>query len=203
MSQGHNDALRVEAMVQRAAVACDGYAMGVHTATTGPLLSWWVRVILPEGATASPGPETSWDPNINLATGAPQPVAAHSHGTAWLAITGTQHAPRSVQVTAIDDQGRTHLVPVVQVLANHPRTGQPTPTSQQNWPSSTGLLDGNSAAGSGGGGGGGGQYSCDLYVDLQKSIVTHRLTSDAGGGSGGGGGSTHNQENHHYRGQYE
>src|SRR5699024_12736150 len=65
-----------------------------------------------------------------------------------------------------------HALPLL--LANHPRTGQPTPTSQQNWPSSTGLLEGNNEAGAGGGGGGGGQYSCDLYVDLQKSIVTHR-----------------------------
>lgn len=194
MSQEPN---QVEAMVQRAALVPDGYAMAIHVATTIAVQSWQARVIMPQQAQADPGPGTTWGDNI--AAGAPQELRPGGHGTAWLGITGTQDAPQYVQVTAIDQDGREHHAPVAQVMVTDPHTRKPRQSTEQDWSGSTRLTEQGNHSGGGGGGGGGGQYTCDLYIDMERRIVTHRITSDAGGGGGSGGGSAQGEYSDHYR----
>lgn len=195
MAQEHTH--QVEAMVQRAALVPDGYAMAIHVATTIAVQSWQARVIMPQQAQVDPGPGTAWGDNI--ASGAPQTIRPGGHATAWLGITNTQDAPHYVQVTATDHHGNEHPAPVAQVMVTDPHTGQPRTSTEQDWPGSTRMGGQETGSGGGGGGGGGGQYTCDLYVDMERRIVTHRITSDAGGGGGSGGGSAQGEYSDHYR----
>jgi len=188
------DTPRVEAMVQRAARVPGGYAMAVHVATTVPVQAWQARVVLDSGAEAQPGPGTTWDGTIT--TGSPQAIRAGGHATAWLGVQGTEAAPRHIQVAVLDTDGNEVLAPVAQVMVNDPSTGRARQATNQDWEGAEALTG--PGSGGGGGGGGGGQYTCDLYVDLERRIVSHRITSDAGGGGGSGGGGGHHS-NHQQR----
>lgn len=191
------DTPRVETMVQRAAQVPGGYALAVHVATTVPVQAWQARVTLDADADAEPGPGTNWDGTI--ATGSPQTIRPGHHATAWLGVTGTVNAPRHIQVAALDADGTEIIAPVAQVMVTDPATGQARQATDQDWQGAQNLTGQAGGSGSGGGGGGGGQYTCDLYVDMERRIVSHRIVSDAGGGGGSGAGASTNHQQH---GQY-
>jgi hypothetical protein len=182
----------LEAMVQRVAVTPDGYAMAIHLATRVPVREWAVEVVLPPGATGQSGPGGTWDGQ--RLTAVPGQVVPRSgdvgHGVLWLGVSGTQHAPHAVYVTAHTTDGSSQSVRVAKVLVTQSGSRSIMPTSEADWAGSTGMLA--SAGGAGGGGGGGGQFTCDLRVDFANQLVLHRITSDAGGGGGSGGGGSSN-----------